>query len=787
VRPARLGAVIVLLALHAALGALVFVGGARLGHRSFLVAALGPAVTFVWLSTQLPTVLDHRSVDQTVTWIPQLGLDIQLRLDGFSALMVLLISGLGVLVCLYAVRYFDHDAPGAAARTAGLLVLFAGSMLLLVLADNLLILYTGWELTTISSYLLIGNDHTNQRARAAALHALLVTSLGGLVMLTGFVLIGLSAGTFRLSAILAAPPAGTTVTVGVLLTLVGAFTKSAQYPFHAWLPGAMAAPTPVSAYLHSATMVKGGVYLIARLAPVFALVDGWRPIVLGGGALTMIFGGLRALRRHDLKLLVAFGTVSQLGFLVVLFGIGTPTATTAGCEMLLAHALFKCALFMAVGTIDHHAGTRDLREIPALGPGWRPFGVLVAICAASMAGIPLVLGFIGKEEAFDALGHTDLAYGGWLLAAIVVGSTLTVAYSARLLWGMFAAPRRRGAPDVALADPPRPAGLLVGPIAVLAAATLLLGLFPSLLDQLAGAAAESLDRQVHGVHLSLWHGPTLALAMSAVAIAGGLAMFAGRRVVGPVLRHGSRIPDAGTVYGAILRGVNRGATRLTGAIQHGSLPVYAGVVLLTAAAVPGAVLAGRAQWPGMPDLAANAGQVVVLAAVVSAALAAAITRRRFSAALFLGTAGYSMAALFVVQGAPDLALTQAAIETLSTVLFVLVLRRLPDRFPRTSGLRRRTLRLLISVAVGAVVFVFAIVAAGSRTERPVSDAMIGEAVAKGHGHNVVNVILVDIRGFDTLGELTVLVSASVGAVALARAGRGRRLRRAAAQTAGEPG
>ena len=284
-------------------------------------------------------------------------------------------------------------------------------------------------------------------------------------MLAGFVLIGQAAGTFRMSAILAAPPSGTAVTVGVLLSLLGAFTKSAQYPFHAWLPGAMAAPTPVSAYLHSATMVKGGVYLVARFAPAFALVPGWRPIVLSVGALTMIAGGLRALRQHDLKLLVAFGTVSQLGFLIILFGIGTPAATTAGCEMLVAHAIFKAALFMAVGTIDHHTGTRDLRRIPALGPGWRPFGAVVVVCTASMAGIPLVLGFIGKEDAFDALGHTELNSGNVMLAAVVVGSMVTVAYSARLLWAcspprsVAAHPtwrwtRRRGPPGCSSARSP---------------------------------------------------------------------------------------------------------------------------------------------------------------------------------------------------------------------------------------------------------------------------------------------------------------------------------------------
>ena len=352
---------------------------------------------------------------------------------------------------------------------------------------------------------------------------------------------------------------------------------------------------------------------------------------------------------------------------------------------------------------------------------------------------------------------------------------------------MFAPPKRRGAPDVALDSPARPAGLLVGPIAALAVASLLFGLFPRTLDHLVGGAVEALDGRIHGVHLALWHGPTLALLMSGVALTGGLALFFGRRRIAPVLRAGSRIPDGATVYGWLLRGVNVGATRVTGIIQNGSLPTYAGVVLLTAVATPGVVLAARAEWPDLPDFAGSPAQVLVMAGVLSAAIAAAATRRRFSAALFLGVVGYAMAGLFVVQGAPDLALTQATIETLSTVLFVLVLRRLPDRFQRTTGLRRRTLRLAISVSVGVVVFVFAIIAAGSRTARPVSDAMLEESLPEAHGRNVVNVILVDMRGFDTLGELTVLVSAAIGAVALARAGRGRRRRAAAAVAGAEPG
>ncbi|MEO5899857.1 MAG: hydrogen gas-evolving membrane-bound hydrogenase subunit E, partial [Ilumatobacteraceae bacterium] len=509
-----------------------------------------------------------------------------------------------------------------------------------------------------------------------------------------------------------------------------------------------------------------------------ATVGIWRPLVLATGGLTMVAGGLRALRQHDLKLLVAFGTVSQLGLLMVLFGIGTPAATSAGCVMLLAHAVFKAALFMSVGTVDHHAGTRDLRTIPDLRAGWGPFIVVTSICAASMAGLPLLVGFIAKEAAFESVQHAPFSANGVVLAVIVAGSTLTVAYTARLLWGMFASTARRDTP--ASEEPvERPAGLLVGPIAVLAAVTLVLGVAPSSIDRLVGTATRSLTSTSNG-HVALWHGVNLALVLSAIAIVGGLALFAARRTVAPVLRAGSRVPDGGRVFTGALRWTNTAATRVTAVTQNGSLPIYAGVTLLTAALAPGIVLAINASWPGLPGFAENPAQLLLAGAVLSAALAAAITRRRFSAAVFLGATGYSMAGLFVVQGAPDLALTQAAIETLSTVLFVLVLRRLPDRFERTSTDRRRVLRLAVSATVGVTVFVFAIIARASRTAAPVSDGMIQQSLPEAHGRNVVNVILVDIRGFDTLGEITVLASAAIGAVALARAGQGRRRRRAEA-------
>ena len=315
-------------------------------------------------------------------------------------------------------------------------MLFAGAMVGLVLADNLLVLYGFWELTSVTSFLLIGHDHESPKARAAALQALLVTGAGALAMLAGFIILGQAAGTYRLSAIVADPPeVDGLLTVALVLILLGAFTKSAQMPFHNWLPGAMVAPTPVSTYLHSATMVKAGVYLVARFSPAFADVGMWRPVVVSVGVVTMVGGGLRALRQTDLKLLLAYGTISQLGFMIAVFGWGTPTADVAGCIMLLAHGAFKAASFMVVGIVDHQRGTRDIRWLPRPGPGWRGVLVVTTIAAASMAGVPLMFGFIAKEADFEVFVEQGTG-AAVALAGLVLGSVLTAAYSIRFLAGV---------------------------------------------------------------------------------------------------------------------------------------------------------------------------------------------------------------------------------------------------------------------------------------------------------------------------------------------------------------
>jgi multicomponent Na+:H+ antiporter subunit A len=399
--------------------------------------------------------------------------------------------------------------------------------------------------------------------------------------------------------------------------------------------------------------------------------------------------------------------------------------------------------------------------------------VIAVISAASMAKMPLAFGFVAKELAYDAFTHGDVAGGAVILGGVVVGSVLTFAYSARVVWGIF-----RPWPADAVAPPPPPATAerppaagMVLPAAVLAGVSVLLEVAPWLANDLIGAAARSLDPSVGAVDLKLWHGANLALALSLVTITVGTLVFLARQPVALALSKGHAIPSAGAAYLGALRGVNVLADRVTGALQNGSLPSYAAVILLTAAALPGAVLIADAAWPGWPELVDAPAQVPVVAVMLGAALGAAAVRRRFAAALLLGTVGYAMAALFVIQGAPDLALTQVTIETLSTVLFVLVLRRLPDRFEDRTPRLRQALRVLVACAVAGSVFAFAVIAAASRTVPPVSGEMVERALPDGGGSNVVNVILVDFRGFDTLGELTVLVVAAVGAVALARAGR----------------
>jgi multicomponent Na+:H+ antiporter subunit A len=764
-----------LLCLHLVIGAGIVASGDRLGRRAFAVAAVAPLATIVWAATQADRVLDGRPVVVEVTWVEQLGLGLDLRLDAFGLAMVALVSGIGLLVCIYAIGYFSHPKPGTA-RLAGLMTLFAGAMLGVVLADHLLALFVAWELTSVTSYLLIGNDDRNPRARAAALQAILITGAGGLVMLVGLIIVGQAAGTYRISELLADPPSGGAIAGGLVCILIGAFTKSAQAPFGSWLPGAMVAPTPISAYLHSATMVKAGVYLVGRLSPIFATTGSWRVLVLTVGATTMIIGGLRALRQHDLKLLLAYGTVSQLGFLMLLFGTGVYQIAQAGVALLLAHGAFKAALFMVVGIVDHEVGTRDIRELHGFGRSWRPTVVVGVLGAASMAGLPPLFGFIAKEKALDAFGeHGGFIGSGVLLAVIVIGSILTFAYSARFVLGLLG---KFGTSEADRRSPAAhaPSAFFLAPAAVLTVFTVMVGLVPGVVDRLVRSATVALHPGVSPSPVVLWAGFNMALLLSVGVIAIGTAITVFREPVGRAQRRASDaiswIPSAEQGFLACLRAVTQGSKRLTSVVQNGSLPIYLAVIVTVAAVAP--LIPAVTVFPSLPKLIDTPLQIPLGILVVVAALGAAVVRRRIAAALMLGAVGYGMAGLFIVQGAPDLALTQLVIETLATVLFVLVLRFLPTKWADRSPAIARPIRIGVSTLAGVSVFVLALVSSAARDDVAapnISDEMIARASPDAKGNNVVNVILVDFRGLDTLGEITVLLVAAVGAVTLARAGR----------------
>lgn len=742
----------------------------RAGVRALLVGALAPAAALVWMGSHLQRVLDGDPVVERVEWVPSLGLAVDLRVDAFAALMVLIVAGIGVGVFVYGRSYFAGGEPSEVGRTAGLLVLFAGAMLAVVVADNVLVLYGAWELTSVFSFLLVGNQFRKASARVAAQQAILITGAGGLCLLLGLVVLGRAAGTYQLSGILAEPPSGTPVTVALVLIALGAFTKSAQYPFHAWLPGAMVAPTPVSAYLHSATMVKAGVYLIARFAPVFAIAHpGWRALIVIVGSWSMLAAGARAMREHDLKLILAYGTIGQLGFMIVMFGLGYGAASFAGCALLVAHALYKAALFMVVGVVDHGLGTRDVRRIPAdVGQGWRLTRGVAVVAAASMAGIPLTFGFIAKEAALDAAANGPMGWTVALVLALVAGSALTVGYACRFVAGVTGHLHRPEHSTDAL-DPHAPGLVFAAVPVVLVAATVLFGVVPELVDRLIGTAASALVGSRITQHLAVWHGLNLALGLSAVALASGVALFFLSPRLGDIGR--GRLPTGGDLYDASIHGILNVAKGVTGWVQVGSMPVYVGVILTTVMTVPLAVLATSGMWSDLPVVVDHWAQVPVVAVMLGAALGTAVVRHRLSVAILLGVVGYALSALFVMHGAPDLALTQAAVETLTTVLFVLTFRRLPVRFERRSTTLTKSLRIAVSALVGTAVFVFALAAAQSPLPREVSNEMVANALPDGHGRNVVNVILVDFRGLDTLGEISVVAVAAIGAVALARVGR----------------
>lgn len=735
------------------------------GRAAGWVCALVPAVSFAYLLHHLLHLPERESAYLfSLSWAPAAGLDLNLRFDGLSIAFGLLITGIGTLVCLYAGAYFEGDPRRG--RFLAFLLLFMGAMLGTVFADNVLVLFVFWELTSVASYLLIGFEHGSERARNAALQALLTTGAGGLAMLAGLVLLGNAAGSFDLTEILSAAdlrhhPHYVAI---VLLILAGAATKSAQFPFHFWLPNAMAAPTPASAYLHSSTMVKAGVYLLARLSPALGGTDLWFWLLVGLGSATMLAAGWLTLRQTELKPMLAYSTIVALGTLVLCIGLGTPVAIKAFKVFLFVHAFYKAALFMVAGAIIHETHETRVERLGGLGRAM-PATALSALAAAlSMAGLPPMLGFVGKESVYESVLHAPILVVP--LAVIAVLANITNVYVAVAV-GLL--PFWRGHGSHPRAEHDVPVAMWAGP-AVLGALGLLAGLYPGVLGHaiLSPGGSTVLGEELPFT-LKLWHGINTALLLSLATLAAGLAIVLLRRPwrsAAEWLRPLDCIgPEA--AYRGALQGMLWTSRSVTGLMQHGYLRYYLLVVLVCLIAAVAGALQLQIRPGAFDPVDLRIHEMITVAVIAMAALATTRIRSRFGALACLGVVGYGIALLYVYYGAPDLAKTQIVVESLTVVFFALLAAAMPGFDELTTRSVRRRDAVIAAIAGSLMgVLVYSTLASGQT--QPLAHFYREHSLPDAHGQNVVNVILVDFRALDTLGEITVLAVAAFGAHALIR-------------------
>ena len=743
--------------------------------RRRLTAWLAAAVTGTALALLLamaPAVFDGQVLLGGADWIPSIGLNARFRLDGLALMFAGLITGIGLLIILYAAWYLGEKDPAGKFYT--LLMLFMAAMLGIVLSDNLLLLVVFWELTSVSSFLLVGYWGHKAEARAGARMALAVTGGGGLVMLAGVLLLGHIAGTFELSVMFertAQIREHALLPLATVLILVGCFTKSAQWPFHFWLPEAMAAPTPVSAYLHSATMVKAGLFLLARLYPVLGGTGLFEGIVATTGLLTMAFAAYVAVFRHDLKGLLAYSTISHLGLITFLIGLASPLSAVAAVFHILNHATFKAALFMTAGIIDHETGTRDMRQLGGLMKLMPWTGTLAMIAAASMAGVPLANGFISKEMFFtEAVGVAHgTAWNVLVPLAATFGGICSVAYSLRFIHDVFFNGEPKNLPNPHPHEPPL---FMKAPVALLVVICVVVGVAPALtFGPLVHVAATAvLGAPPPEYHLSIWHGFNLPLAMSAVALVLGVAMyFALQRRFNLHLHH----PKGWTgrlIFTRAIDGLFALSGRFTERLENGSLQRYAAWMVGTAvllAAWPWLTGGGDAPVAGTRMLLPATPLALVAWALLLAAGAALVLGHhdRFRAVVLVGVVGLVTALTFLSFSAPDLALTQLSVEVVSTALLLMGLALLPQTTPRESSTRRKARDALLALAGGGgIAWITWLML--TRDHDSIAWYFLENSVPEGGGTNAVNVILVDFRGYDTFGEITVLGIAAVGVLAL---------------------
>ena len=734
------------------------------------VFAAFPAVLALYFLSHMDGVVAGEAVRVTYPWVPAMGLQLSFNLDGLGLLFALAITVVGTLIITYAGSYLKGHP--SLPRFYLFILMFMASMLGVVLSDNLIALFVFWELTSVTSYFLIGFEHDKDTARAAALQALLVTGIGGLALMAGALLMGQIGGSFEISA-LAADSTGLQshrlYPLVLALVFAGAFTKSAQVPFHFWLPSAMEAPTPVSAYLHSATMVKAGIYLLARLSPVLGGSDLWLYTVTSFGAVTMLVSAYQALHQTDLKKILAYSTVSVLGTLTLLIGLGSKLAIQAAMVFLVAHVLYKAALFLVAGSIDHETGTRDIRQLGGLRKTMPIICAGAAVGALSMAGLPPFFGFVGKEALYEALTHDNV------LVTVVGVLTSMLLFAVAWLAGIRPFSGAETHTPRHPHDPPWT--MWLGPV-FLGCLSVLFGLMPVLPEALLSAAAGSVLGEHVSFHLALWHGFSPLLLLSLLTFALGVLVYLKRAALQKATEFALPVARCGPShwYALWLRFLNWSAVSQTRVLQNGYLRLYLATIMTVTAVLAWYTFLTEADvgvvkmnWG---DIGVHEWVIALVALVAAIATVRAQTFLR--AVMALGVVGYSVALIFVLYGAPDLAMTQFLIETLSLILFVFVFYYMPP-FKRFSTRAVILRHVAIGTAVGALFTLLVLVATSVQWHPTISTYFSANSYLMGQGRNIVNVILVDIRGFDTLGEITVLAVAGIGVYSLVRLrlGKGR--------------
>lgn len=738
--------------------------------RSWLarLTPIVPAAIFLWLAATQVGASEIATAQ--LSWFPSLGVSLSFFMDGLGLLFALIISGIGTLVLIYAGGYFEK--PADLVRFTIYTLIFMTAMLGIVTSSNLVLLFVFWEITSLTSYLLIGFNHENADAREGARRALLITAGGGLALLAGVLLIGVASGTFDFLTLLTNPDVlreSGLYTPIALLIFAGAFSKSAQWPLHFWLPGAMEAPTPASTYLHSATMVKAGVFLLARISPLLNGSDIWLYTLTIIGLITFVYGAVIALRQTDLKAILAYSTVSWLGILVAVQGAASEYAAVALAVGVLAHALYKAALFLMVGNVDHATHTRLIDRIGGLA---RPMPVTFAaalVAALSMAGIPPLLGFVSKETLNAAALYDGLPslLATLLPVGVVIGAAFTVTVAFRVVYDTFI---KRAPADSDLHPHEANPAMLVGP-AILGMFSLGLPfLLAPVLDPLISQTVTAIRQTPTSIHLHLFEGVNTPLIMSIIAVSVGVLLFIMRR---PLIRLLQRMPEfdpTGIYQWLFFKALPDFANALTMRLQNGRLHYYMMIVFASfITLISGIILLARISLLNGDVLADFKWRVAVFCLfIIIGAVGTIFAPTRLSAIMIAGIEGSLLSLLFAIYGAPDLAFTQMMIEVVTLVLFVLAFHFLPDAFTGSKGRAARALDFALALGMGAMVTVLILAAQANPVAEPISDWYIENAESLGQGHNVVNILLVDFRGLDTMGEVTVLIVAAIGVTALLR-------------------